>query len=157
MLWGEIEESEKASSHWEFKPLAWAASAPPLRHDSRTTTSPYNPLLCYWMPQSHTWQNAGGLPATAGLFTFLYFRLNSFCVCMAHLSPTQQYSTLKFESGNTIKIYNVSTLRLSHLMSLCRDITCESLPGSPPPFLSHTLSRANWDTEQHTPQYCEIP
>ena len=41
-------------------PLAWAASALPLSHDSQTTTNPHNPLYIlhrwYWMPQSHTWQ-----------------------------------------------------------------------------------------------------
>ena len=40
--------------------LAWAANALPLSHDSRTTTSPHNPLHVlhrwYWMPQSHIWQ-----------------------------------------------------------------------------------------------------
>ena len=41
-------------------PPAWAASAQPLSHDSRTTTNAHNPLYVlhrwYWMPQSHTWQ-----------------------------------------------------------------------------------------------------
>ena len=42
----EIEESEKAGSHWESNPghLACAASALPLSYDNRTTTSPHNPL-----------------------------------------------------------------------------------------------------------------
>ena len=57
-----IEESENASSHQESNPgpLAWAASALPLSHDSQTTTNPHNPLYVlhrwYWMLQSHTWQ-----------------------------------------------------------------------------------------------------
>ena len=41
-------------------PLAWAANALPLSHNSRTTTSPHNSLCVlhrwYGMPQSHTWQ-----------------------------------------------------------------------------------------------------
>ena len=41
-------------------PLAWAASALSLSHDSRRTNPPHNPLYIlhrwYWMPQSHTWQ-----------------------------------------------------------------------------------------------------
>ena len=99
-------------------------------------------LAEHWRTPSNCW------PFYFPLFSlkFLYS-----CICMAHLSPTQQYSTLKFECGNMIKIHNVSTLRLSHVMSLCHDITCNSLPGSPPLFLSHTLSRANY-TERHTPQ-----
>ena len=62
MLWGEV---KKAGSHREpgvkpKTPLAWAASALPLSHDSCTTTNPHNPLYVlhrwYWMPQSHTRQ-----------------------------------------------------------------------------------------------------
>ena len=45
MLWVEIEESEKAGSRRRLNPgsLAWAASALPLSHDNRTTTTPHNP------------------------------------------------------------------------------------------------------------------
>ena len=63
MLWG------KNRGNWKSRqspgveprtPLAQAASALPLSHNSRTTTSPHNPLYVlhkwYWMPQSHTWQ-----------------------------------------------------------------------------------------------------
>ena len=41
MFWGEIEESEKASSAWELSPghLAWAASALSLSYNNQTTTS----------------------------------------------------------------------------------------------------------------------
>ena len=57
--------SEKASSCWESNPghLAWA-----------TTTNPHNPLyVLYWrLKQEVSWV---WLPATTGLFTFLYFHL----------------------------------------------------------------------------------
>ena len=41
-----IVESEKAGSHQKSNPghLAWVTSALPLRHDSRTTINPHNPL-----------------------------------------------------------------------------------------------------------------
>ena len=49
MLWGKIEESEKASSRRELNPghLACAASALPLTYDNQTTTSPYKSLPLY--------------------------------------------------------------------------------------------------------------
>ena len=63
MLWG------KNRGKWKGRqlpgvesrtPLGWAPSVLPLSHNSRTTTSPHNPLYVlhrwYWMPQSHTWQ-----------------------------------------------------------------------------------------------------
>ena len=47
MLWGKIEESEKAGSRpagvEPRTPLAWATNALPLSHDSWTTTNPHNP------------------------------------------------------------------------------------------------------------------
>ena len=49
MLWGEIEESEKAGSHKESNPgcpLAWAASALPLSHNSWTATMPSQSSIC---------------------------------------------------------------------------------------------------------------
>ena len=64
------------------------------------------------------------------------------CICMAHLSPTQQYSTLKFECGNMIKIHNVSTLRLSHVMSLCHDITTRSVNTATPCSMQEKLGRS---------------
>ena len=63
MLWGENRGKWKGRQLPGVEPrtpLAWAASALPLSHDSRTTTNPHNPLCVlhrwYWMPQSHTWQ-----------------------------------------------------------------------------------------------------
>ena len=63
MLWGENRGKWKGQQLPGVEPrtpLAWAASALPLSHDSWTTTNPHNPLYIlhgwYWMPQSHTWQ-----------------------------------------------------------------------------------------------------
>ena len=55
-IWGKIEESEKAGNCQESNPghLACAASALPLSHDSQTTTSPHNPLLCMFRPLCST-------------------------------------------------------------------------------------------------------
>ena len=58
-------------------PLAWAASALPLSHDSQTTTNPHNPLLhvltahTQWLPA--VWLSHSVLPATTSLFTSLFF------------------------------------------------------------------------------------
>ena len=48
MLWGEIEESEKVSSHLESSPghLACAGSALPRSYDNWTTTNSHNSLIC---------------------------------------------------------------------------------------------------------------
>ena len=63
MLWGENRgkwKNRQSPGVEPRTPLAWAASALPLSHNSWTTTSPHNPLYVlhkwYWMPQSHTWQ-----------------------------------------------------------------------------------------------------
>ena len=68
----QIEESEKGRQPPGVEPrtpLAWAASALPLSHNSRTTTNPHNPLCIlhrwYWMPQSRTrWREFSGRPLT---------------------------------------------------------------------------------------------
>ena len=106
MLWGENRGKWKSQQSPGVKPrtpLAWATSALPLSHNSRTTTSPHNPLLyvlhilsgcqvCDWGIQYHLWLSSccGSvaehwrlkpevswvrLPLTAGFLTFLYFRL----------------------------------------------------------------------------------
>ena len=64
MLWGTNRgkwKSRQSPGVEPRTPLAWAASALPLSHDSQTTTNPHNPLCIlhrwYWMPQlHHIWQ-----------------------------------------------------------------------------------------------------
>ena len=58
-----VEENEKGRQSLGVEPripLAWAASALPLTHNSRTITNPHNPLYAlhrwYQMPHTHTWQ-----------------------------------------------------------------------------------------------------
>ena len=72
MLWGENRGKWKRPAAARSRtPLAWAASALPLSHNSwmYVTTSPHN--LLYIL----TTQARGVLGSTAGLFTFLLFHL----------------------------------------------------------------------------------
>ena len=68
----------------------------------------------------------------------------TYTLCTFLLSLHAEVSTTKFQLTFSVLISNqpitwlhncVTTFAIIAVMSSCRDITCESIPGSPPPFL----------------------
>ena len=110
MLWGKNRRSEKAGSHWESNPghpLAWAASALPLSHDSQTTTNPHNPL--YVQLSLPLFENLHILSSTMHMVSIF----THYAICEWHLVGAYVAVHLQY-----ISLYSWSVSSVNHVTTV---------------------------------------